>query len=78
MKPSPYLVQRAADALRAPLDGCVLIGDQASDVTAAIAAGTQCIGYANKPGKASDLANAGANAVIDDMTSASGLLGLDI
>ncbi|WP_329474982.1 HAD family phosphatase [Kribbella sp. NBC_01484] len=76
MKPSPYLVRRAADALTVAPGRCVLIGDQVSDVTAAIAAGARSIGYANKPGKAVDLAAAGADAVTDDLRSAAALVGL--
>jgi phosphoglycolate phosphatase len=76
MKPSPYLVQRAGEALSLPLSECVLIGDQVSDVAAAKAAGARSIGYANKPGKAEDLANAGADAVIDDMAHLAALLDL--
>jgi phosphoglycolate phosphatase len=75
MKPSPYLVNQAAEALHIAVGDCVLIGDQVSDVTAATAAGAQSIGYANKPGKAADLADAGANAVVDRMASLSRLLG---
>jgi phosphoglycolate phosphatase len=76
MKPSPYLVQRAAQALNISPGECVLLGDQVSDITAAIAAGGRSIGYANKPGKASDLASAGADAVIDHMRKAAQILGL--
>jgi phosphoglycolate phosphatase len=75
MKPSPYLVSRAADALKADVAECVLIGDQVSDVAAAIAAGARSIGYANKPGKAADLASAGADAVMDDMHVLAAVIG---
>ncbi|TCM42499.1 hypothetical protein EV648_11029 [Kribbella sp. VKM Ac-2568] len=47
-----------------------LIGGHVSDVTAAIAAGSRNIGYANKPGKHADLTDAGADAVIDRMEDA--------
>jgi phosphoglycolate phosphatase-like HAD superfamily hydrolase len=50
-----------------------LIGDQTTDVQAAQAIGAASIGYANKPGKADDLAAAGADAVIahiDELTEA--------
>jgi phosphoglycolate phosphatase len=76
MKPSPYLVGRAAAALQTCPTKCVLIGDQASDITAAYAAGTRSIGYANKPGKDADLARAGADAVVDHMGHVAKLLGL--
>jgi len=41
---------------------CVLIGDSATDMQAASLAGTDSIGYANKPGKHAHLAEAGAGA----------------
>lgn len=37
-------------------------------MTAAIAAGAGRIGYANKPGKSSDLAAAGADVVVENMS----------
>jgi phosphoglycolate phosphatase-like HAD superfamily hydrolase len=73
MKPSPYLIERAAQALGASPSHCTLIGDQRSDVMAARAIGAASIGYANKPGKTEDLTAAGADAVIehiDDLTEA--------
>ena len=53
-------------AIRVDLEQTVLIGDQISDVKASLAAGALSIGYANKPGKSSDLATAGADAVVED------------
>ncbi|AWK08358.1 hypothetical protein SSP531S_51950 [Streptomyces spongiicola] len=38
-----------------------------TDIEAARAAGTMSIGYANKPGKAERLGQAGATVVIEDM-----------
>jgi HAD superfamily hydrolase (TIGR01509 family) len=67
MKPSPFLLQQAAGALRVHPEQTVLIGDQVSDIQAAMAAGAGSVGYANKPGKSVDLAAAGANAVVEDM-----------
>jgi phosphoglycolate phosphatase len=73
MKPSPYLVERAAHAIGAPLPQCVLIGDQPTDIEAARAVGAASIGYANKPGKDLDLEAAGADAItsrMDDLAQA--------
>ena len=73
MKPSPHLIERAAQALGVEPDACTLIGDQTTDVQAARAIGAASIGYANKPGKADDLTAAGADAVIrhiDELTDA--------
>ncbi|MFD3405377.1 HAD family hydrolase [Kribbella sp. NPDC058693] len=68
MKPSPHLIQRAADALRIRPAACVFIGDQASDIEAGRLAGVRTIGYANKPGKTDALAMAGADVVVQTMT----------
>lgn len=65
MKPSPHLIERAAQALTVAVDRCTLIGDQTTDVQAARAIGAASIGYANKPGKADDLIAADADAVIE-------------
>jgi HAD superfamily hydrolase (TIGR01662 family) len=73
MKPSPHLVAQVVDQLRADPAACVLIGDTVSDIEAATAAGVRSIGHANKPGKATALAEAGADAVvtsIDQIASA--------
>ncbi|MGZ0150380.1 HAD family hydrolase [Kribbella sp. WER1] len=64
MKPSPYLIQRAAEVLGVSPAACTLIGDQTTDVQAARVIGAASIGYANKPGKGADLTAAGADAVI--------------
>ncbi|GAA1579433.1 hypothetical protein GCM10009742_24710 [Kribbella karoonensis] len=72
MKPSPFLLEQAAGVLRISSGQTVLIGDQVSDIEAAIAAGAGSIGYANKPGKSDDLATAGANAVVEDMNLLAG------
>ncbi len=69
MKPSPHLLERAICALGVQPERCVFIGDQATDIEAALAAGTPTIGYANKPGKADSLAVAGADVVIGTMVS---------
>lgn len=60
MKPHPHLLLRALDTLRAEPDASILIGDSTTDVDAAHAAGVAAVGYANKPGKAHRLAEAGA------------------
>lgn len=67
MKPNPYLVTRAAQALHTEPRNCVLIGDATTDVRAAHAAGTLAVGYANKPGKHQALTAAGADAITSSM-----------
>jgi phosphoglycolate phosphatase len=65
MKPSPHLIERAAEALSTTPDQCTLIGDRTTDVRAARTIGAGSVGYANKPGKADDLTTAGADAIIE-------------
>lgn len=65
MKPDPQPVINAVTALGAKPDRCVLLGDSASDIHAARAAGVHTIGYANKPGKRERLAHAGAEALAE-------------
>ncbi|MFC8848164.1 HAD family hydrolase [Micromonospora sp. NPDC057141] len=65
MKPDPYPVLVALRELGAEPTDCVLVGDSATDIEAAHAAGVAAIGYANKPGKRARLA--AADAVIDSM-----------
>lgn len=69
LKPNPHLVRRAMTALGADPATSVLIGDQTSDIEAAHGAGAWAIGYANKPGKASRLEAAGADAIVSDLSA---------
>ena len=47
---------------------CVFVGDAVRDVQAADAAGMVAIGYANKPGKAERMVNAGAAAIVTSIS----------
>ena len=67
LKPNPYLVVRAIQALDADRDACAFVGDNPADVQSAHAAGIRSIGYANKPGKLDHLMRASADAVITTM-----------
>ncbi|MEV0445058.1 HAD family hydrolase [Streptomyces spectabilis] len=67
MKPSPHSLLVAATRLSTPPERCTLVGDSVSDVQAAIAAEAMSIGYANRAGKESSLAKAGADVVIASM-----------
>lgn len=75
MKPDPYPVLAALRELDAEPADCVLVGDSATDVEAAHAAGVAAIGYANKPGKRGRLA--AADAVVDSMAELVAALGVD-
>lgn len=76
MKPSPFLLDRATAQLGVEPSRSAFVGDQVSDIEAAIAARVRSVGYANKPGKAEDLGTAGADVVISDMRVLPQVLGL--
>jgi HAD superfamily hydrolase (TIGR01509 family) len=67
LKPNPHLIQQAITGFSAPPDECVLIGDSTTDMQAAALAGTASIGYANRSGKATSLATAGATAIVSSL-----------
>lgn len=67
MKPDPYLVTQAIKALDVSPARTVLVGDSATDMLVAQAAGVHALGYANKPGKCRRLTDAGVDATIADM-----------
>jgi phosphoglycolate phosphatase len=73
MKPSPYLVRAAVSILDAHPAECAFVGDSTTDMLAGRLAGVPVIGYANKPGKAELLTQAGADTVttgLDEITTA--------
>jgi beta-phosphoglucomutase-like phosphatase (HAD superfamily) len=67
MKPHPDPVHRALGILDMAPDACVLVGDSDTDVQVALATGVHPIGYAKRPERRSQLAEAGAEVVIDSM-----------
>jgi hypothetical protein len=60
MKPDPFLLHEAIDALDGVPEAAVLIGDSTTDIEAARAAGIRVIGYLNKPIKHQTLSHADA------------------
>ncbi len=74
MKPADHLVTMAMSRMGAPASRTILVGDSVSDIEAARAADIRSIGYANKPGKRSALAHAGADAVIESMDELAAVL----
>jgi HAD superfamily hydrolase (TIGR01509 family) len=68
MKPNPYLVRQALALLNADGSQSVLVGDSVGDMLAAKASGVGAIGYANRPGKTERLLDAGADAIVTEMT----------
>jgi beta-phosphoglucomutase-like phosphatase (HAD superfamily) len=67
LKPDPHLIEQAMAGLGASPEECVLIGDSTTDMQAANRAGTDSIGYANRPGKHDSLTAAGATAVVSSL-----------
>ncbi|MEV6981568.1 HAD family hydrolase [Sphaerisporangium sp. NPDC051017] len=67
LKPHPYLITQALNALGADPALTALIGDSVTDIQSAKTAGILSIGYANTPGKDHRLHEAGADAIINDM-----------
>jgi len=65
MKPSGEPLKRALEALAVDASVAVFVGDSPSDIVAGRAAGTVCVGLANKPAKWRRLS--GADSVIGDM-----------
>ena len=61
------LVKVALQVLDADQDECVFVGDSAINVIAGHQAGVPVIGYASQPGKADELAEAGADAVTTNL-----------
>ncbi|MEV5720625.1 HAD family hydrolase [Amycolatopsis mediterranei] len=73
MKPAPWPMRAALDALALRPSEVVFVGDSLTDVEVARACEVPCIGYANKPGKREALGEAGAF-VIDSMWDLRALL----
>lgn len=68
MKPEPDPILRASSQLGIAPAACVLVGDSPSDIEAARKARVTSIGYAKRPSRFSELAQAGAEVVIGSMT----------
>lgn len=67
LKPSPHLLYEAMHAVSASPGNSVMIGDSASDIEAARAAGVAVIAFANKPAKRQHLAAFRPDAIIDHL-----------
>lgn len=63
LKPSPFLIKRALDALDLAPSDALFIGDTLSDVQAATEAGVRILALAKHDQRGSELADAGAAAV---------------
>ncbi len=67
LKPEPYLLHQAINALHADPADCTMIGDSPSDIEAARRAGTTAVALANKPDKHAALGALHPDALITSM-----------
>lgn len=67
MKPHPAMVEAALEHLQVRPGSAVLIGDSVTDIQVARRCGLPSIGLANRPGKVTSLAQAGADLTIGSM-----------
>ncbi|TDE26425.1 HAD family hydrolase [Nonomuraea mesophila] len=67
MKPNPHLLNQALIRLNADPSVTLLVGDSTTDIEASKLAGVFAIGYANRPGKAERLTEAGADLIVTSM-----------
>jgi beta-phosphoglucomutase-like phosphatase (HAD superfamily) len=67
MKPNPTPVHQALAQLGTKPESCVLVGDSVSDVTVSLLTNVHPIGYAKRPSRMPELAEAGASIVVDSM-----------
>ncbi|MBZ6083531.1 HAD family hydrolase [Streptomyces olivaceus] len=67
LKPDPYCLNRALSAMGVAPARALMVGDSASDLTAARAAGVPFLGYAREEHKHKALKQAGADTVVDSL-----------
>ncbi|GAB3182962.1 HAD family hydrolase [Streptomyces incanus] len=67
LKPDPHCINRALNAMGAPPDSALMIGDTPSDFHAARAAGVPFLGYARDEEKEKALRTAGATAILSSL-----------
>ncbi|GGY63700.1 hydrolase [Streptomyces geysiriensis] len=74
LKPDPYCLDRALDAMRVPPAKALMIGDSPADVAAARKAGVPFLGYARNDRKAEQLRAAGAPVLVDSLEAVLGVV----
>lgn len=67
MKPDPYLIRQALGFTVVDPSKACFIGDSVTDMEAGKAAGVTTVGFANRPGKARSLKDAGASLVVTEL-----------
>jgi beta-phosphoglucomutase-like phosphatase (HAD superfamily) len=65
LKPDPFLVYEALDALQVAGSDCVFVGDSVTDVKAGVSAGVRVVGLAKNPQRGRKLLEAGSIALIE-------------
>lgn len=73
MKPDAWCLHECARRM-APSEAVGFVGDSVADMAAARRAGVVGVGFANRPGKASSLADAGARFVVHDLGAVTSLV----
>lgn len=68
-KPEPDLVHAALDLAEVPADRAVFVGDSVWDVEAAVRAGVPCVGVLSGGTSEAELRDAGAAAVVEDVSA---------
>jgi beta-phosphoglucomutase-like phosphatase (HAD superfamily) len=69
LKPSPHLIEKAIQTLKAVPSAAALIGDSVTDIDGSHQAGIASIGYANKAGKYERMVNAEADAIVTSLAN---------
>lgn len=67
MKPDPYLLFQALGSIGVDATRACFIGDSVTDIEAGLAVGVTTIGFANRPGKAELMEQAGASQVVTEI-----------
>lgn len=68
LKPSPYLITSAVQALGVEPLSCTFVGDSLTDIEAAEAANVRSIAYANKPGKTENFIPTTPDAIVTTLS----------
>jgi len=67
MKPDLTMVRSALDVVGTPANHCVFIGDSVTDAEVSQRAGLRFIGFAKTPARGAELADVGAEVLVEDM-----------
>jgi beta-phosphoglucomutase-like phosphatase (HAD superfamily) len=69
LKPSPHLIEKAVEAIKADPAATTLVGDSITDIEGSRLAGINSVGFANKAGKVERMIAAGSGAVVESLGS---------